>query len=417
MLLRIVLFLAISLLVVSCKKEAPEGVRSRVFFGGAKPALKASDAQNYAIDIPEVGQAGNPMFDNNGRTVWRASIGYVTRRALVEQPPLYAEGLIITVSANGLIVARDAKSGVLRWQVKTSCHDDYRLGGGLCYCNGVVYVSRPLGKVFAIDAKVGKILWEVSLESPLRSAPVANSQFVFVTTISNGLVCLRAKDGTQVWRDLAQEGTNSIVGGPAPILVSGNVIVGHSTGEISALRQENGHVHWRNTVSPESERLLLEDFLSWKAPFLYHDTSLYLVHPAGALIAMDMRNGAVSWKLGAGYLYPPALGNNVIFVVDMFGYMVCVETLHGKVLWVANLPLYENPTQKQKRPIYWAGPVLAGDKLILAGTDGTMLTVSPYTGQIISQTKISDAALYLPPIVVDKVAYFLDQNGEVIART
>ena len=416
--LNISFLLSILLCVSACQKESPKGARERVFVGGALPAILHEDAHNYAVDTPDVGTKKNSSFDYNGKTLWRAKVGMVSNHALLEQGPVVTKNLIITIDVNGVVMARGLKDGALKWSLPTlDKKEEYRVGGGMCVYGERLYVATPLGRVVSVDTVKGRVLWSADTEVPLRSPPVANGRFVFVTTVINGLLCLDAKNGARIWGDFAQEGQHSIVGGAPPVLLSGNVLVGHTTGEVSALRQENGHVHWRNSMNPESDNLLLEDFLSWKAPFVYSDTSLYLVHPAGVLLSADLRNGAVQWKLGAGYLYAPAIGQNVLFVVDMFGHMVCVEKVHGKVLWIADLPLYENPMQKLKRPIYWAGPVLAGDRLMLAGTDGSVLTVSPKNGKILDRVKLSKSAFYLPPVVVDRVAYFLDQSGEVIART
>ena len=42
-------------------------------------------------------------------------------------------------------------------------------------------------------------------------------------------------------------------------------------------------------------------------------------------------------------------------------------------------------TEKQQDPIPWIGPVLAGDRLIVAGTNAQALAVSPYTGEILGR--------------------------------
>ena len=60
----------------------------------------------------------------------------------------------------------------------------------------------------------------------------------------------------------------------------------------------------------------------------------------------------------------------------------------GRVAWVTDLPRWENP-EKQKDPITWWGPLLAGDRLVVAGTNQQALSVSPYTGEILGQQELS----------------------------
>jgi len=414
--MRIILIFCLVLLQVGCSKKIPKGHRERVYFGGAQPAVLDPEAHNYAVDIPDVGTSNHPNFDNTGEVLWRESIGSTSRFYLVESPPIHCQGAIITMDINYCVLSRDALSGALNWKVdlgkeKTS----YRLGGGISCHGDVIYVSIPHGKVVALSANSGAVLWEYSVAEPVKSAPVANNCFVFFTTISNHLICLDVRTGELVWCDVAQQGMHCIAGGAPPLILSGHVIVGHTTGELSALRQENGHVHWRNSVNTESDRLLLEDFLSWKAPIAHRDAMLYLVHPAGTLLSVDVRNGQVQWKLGAGSLYAPAFGENVLFLVDSAGYLLCVEVSQGRILWISDLPKFENPHERHKIALSWAGPVLAGGKLILAGTDGTALFVDPQNGRILERLRVSYSAMYVPPLVVNKVAYFFDQAGDVIA--
>ena len=148
------------------------------------------------------------------------------------------------------------------------------------------------------------------------------------------------------------------------------MIVPHTSGEINALRQENGHVHWRTTAHAESDEMLLEEFLSWYAPLVYEIPRIYAQHPAGALIVMDIRTGAEEWKANASSFSSPSFGENVLFTLDASGNIVCIEKQNGRVLWVEPLP-------SSKQPLIWFGPVLAGSRLLLLNTEGEVLSFDP----------------------------------------
>ena len=66
------------------------------------------------------------------------------------------------------------------------------------------------------------------------------------------------------------------------------------------------------------------------------------------------------------------------------------------------------------RAITWYGPVLAGDKLILASSHGLMAYVSPYSGRVIGIEKLGGAAV-TSPIVVNNTLLVLNENGRLIA--
>ena len=65
-------------------------------------------------------------------------------------------------------------------------------------------------------------------------------------------------------------------------------------------------------------------------------------------------------------------------------------------------------------PIFWRGPVLAGNRLILTGSGGQIAYVSPVDGTILSTTD-TRASLSLPPVVAGNTLYILDDSGRLTA--
>jgi len=93
--------------------------------------------------------------------------------------------------------------------------------------------------------------------------------------------------------------------------------------------------------------------------------------------------------------------------------MAAIERTDGRVAWVSDLPRWENP-KKQSDPITWFGPVLVSDRLVVAGTNGKALSVSPYTGQILGQQGLSGAAA-MGPVVVAGTVFIVCNDGRLLA--
>ena len=74
---------------------------------------------------------------------------------------------------------------------------------------------------------------------------------------------------------------------------------------------------------------------------------------------------------------------------------------------------YENMKRK-KYPVRWAGPVLAGDRLIVVASTGEAISLSPYTGQALGRTEFPDS-IFLDPIVADDTLYVLTDEADLIA--
>ena len=67
-----------------------------------------------------------------------------------------------------------------------------------------------------------------------------------------------------------------------------------------------------------------------------------------------------------------------------------------------------------KGQIDYLGPVLAGNRLILAGSNGDIDQHRPATGAFQSQTT-SARAISLPPVVANSTLYVLDDQGQLSA--
>ena len=73
-----------------------------------------------------------------------------------------------------------------------------------------------------------------------------------------------------------------------------------------------------------------------------------------------------------------------------------------------------NP-EKQRDPLFWFGPVLAGDRLVVAGTSEAALAVSPYTGEILGRQPLSQRAAPVGPVVAHRTMLLLSDDGRLLA--
>jgi outer membrane protein assembly factor BamB len=62
----------------------------------------------------------------------------------------------------------------------------------------------------------------------------------------------------------------------------------------------------------------------------------------------------------------------------------------------------------------WTGPVLAGSRLFIANSEGEGLAVSPLTGEIDSRVRLP-GAVFVPPVVANRIIYVLTDNGDLVA--
>ena len=100
-----------------------------------------------------------------------------------------------------------------------------------------------------------------------------------------------------------------------------------------------------------------------------------------------------------------------MFSVD--GELICVSRSDGAIVWVSELRRYKNEKKKKGR-ITWAGPVLAGDHLVLVSSIGEVAKVNPSNGEIVETMDIDEPSM-IAPVVANEKVYILSEKGRLLA--
>ena len=77
------------------------------------------------------------------------------------------------------------------------------------------------------------------------------------------------------------------------------------------------------------------------------------------------------------------------------------------------MPRFEDEKSKED-PIFFSGPVLAGDRLLLVSSLGEVVSISPYTGEVLGKITVS-GAVRVSPVVANQTVYILTDRAELIA--
>jgi outer membrane protein assembly factor BamB len=233
-------------------------------------------------------------------------------------------------------------------------------------------------------------------------------------TTENELVALDpAKKGERVWNFAGVAEPTGILGAANPA-VEGNIIVTpQSSGEIVALRSENGRQLWTERLAAARQINPITNIADITARPVVDRGIVIAVSNAGRLAALDIRTGRRIWDVDIGGIQTPWLAGDWVYALSNEGQLVCIERTTGRIKWSIQLNTFT--TERQRRnPIVWTGPVLASDRLIVAGSHGEALSLSPYTGQVLGRIVIGERVL-ISPIIAENTIYFLDDTGRVLA--
>lgn len=347
---------------------------------------------------------------------WSASIAGGSSRARLAAPPVVADGKLYIIDVTGKVHAMDAASGARLWSRQVEMDKDSRpsaFGGGVAYDQGRIYAANGAGRIEAIDATNGALLWGVKPAGPLRGAPTIANGNVYAMTQDNQIYAIAAADGAPQWNETASVGVAGIFGVASPAAAQGTIVAGFSTGELTAYRYENGRNLWSDALSRTSISTSVSTLTDIDADPVIDRGRVYAVGQGGRMASYDLVTGQRIWEINIAGIATPAIAGEWVFVLTDEAKLLCISRATGKIRWIAPLQRFENP-KKRKGPINWTGPVLAGDRLIVANTKGEVWQVAPADGSATQLFELGDA-ISQPPVVANATLYMLEDNGRITA--
>jgi outer membrane protein assembly factor BamB len=347
---------------------------------------------------------------------WRSSIGEAPEDGQLLARPVVAEGRVYVMDAAAKISAIDASTGAVVWehQPEGLDADDALLGGGLAYGGGWLFATTSSGIVLGLNAESGTEVWRQDLSLPLRAAPTVAGDRVLVLSADNQLYALEGTSGVPIWRHAGFFESAGLLGGPSPAADRGVVVVPYSSAEVFALRLDTGAPLWSDTVERPRQTLALAEINDIDGLPVIDGDLVYVVSHGGQMAALDLRRGVRAWDLDIASTETPWLAGDFIYLLTTRGEVVCLLRDNGRIRWVSPLPHLSEPDDPESAPITWSGPLLVGDRLLLAGSDGELLAMSPYNGEILGRLPL-DAPVLTPPVVAERTVYVLTESAELLA--
>ncbi len=348
--------------------------------------------------------------------VWTVSIGRGSSKELpLTAQPIVVDGTIFTLDTRSTLSAFSVKDGERLWHVDVSDpdEDDPVIGGGLSYSKGQLYVTTGYDEVLALSPLDGKLIWRVKIPAPSRAAPTVMEERLFVSLLDNRLLALDVTDGQVLWEHTGISETAGLVGAASPAASRDIVIPAFSSGEIFALRVENGSIAWAENLAAFRSIGGLAGLSDIRGLPVMDKGIVIAISFSGRLLAIDERTGTRIWQREIGGSETPWVAGNHLFVISTENELVALGRDNGVIRWVNELARFEDPDDRED-PIYWSGPVLAGGRLIIAGTNGEIVEVTPETGQTIRQWS-TDESIAIAPIVTGNTLYLLAEDGTLMA--
>jgi len=397
------------------------------------PSDVALEADPRLADVPVVvpPPAVNPEWPQTGGTpdhapvhvalsesperVWSVSIGDGTGRgAHILSSPVVADGRVYAMDSGARVTAVEAGNGRTVWSRDLAPDDsEGGFGGGVAVSGNRVFATTGYGQVVALDTGNGEPVWTRSLPTPIRSAPAVADGRVFAVTVDSRIEALDAQTGQNVWSHSGIAEIAGVLGGATPAISRGAVIVPYKSGEIFALREDNGRVTWSDSLAALQRADVVSDLAAIRGHPVAYRGLVFATSHSGRSAAIDLRSGMRIWDRDFGGVEMPWAAGDFLFLLTRRNELLSLVAAQGRIRWVQELPRYEDP-EDRSGPIVWSGPVLAGGRLILVNSLAEAVFFAPDTGERLGEISLP-AATTVPPVVADGTMFVLSSDGTLSA--
>jgi len=363
---------------------------------------------------------------------WSVSIGNgnSSRTRLVAEP-VVADGRVYTIDTSARVRAFDLQSGAMIWEHQVRGENsppEALFGGGVTFDGGRVYATNGAGDAAALDAATGNRVWIAKPGGPLRGAPTVANDTVYALSQDSQIYALNAATGETRWSGAGSFELAGVFGSAAPAFAQSTLVAGFSSGELTAYRYENGQVVWQDALARTGVSTVVGTLSDIDADPVIDQGRVFAIGQGGRMVAVELITGQRAWELNIGGLSTPWVAGDWVFVVTDRAQVLAIARSSGRIRWVSQLPAFRKPERRSEPnrrtgvvrvrqgedPIFWRGPVLAGNRLVLTSSRGQLTFVSPIDGQVLSTVEAGQS-FSLPPVVANNTLLILDDEGRLTA--
>ena len=310
---------------------------------------------------------------------------------LIVQPVNLGEN-IFYVDKDFNIISRNHMTGKLNWKTNLEREKKEKILflGGMSLVGNSLVVTSGLGNIYLIDSNTGKKEWKKNFLVQFSRPALIFKNKVFAVSDDNQTFCLNLKNGEIIWNHIGNLEEVSIIGGSKPAAIDNTVVLSYSSGEIYALDENDGSLIWFDNIGSSNyfSRSALNDIQS---PLSIVNNKVYSPTFSDKLLVYDLNDGSKIWELKISSINQVIISGEALYIIDTLGKLLCLDSKTGKLLWSVQLK-----TNDDGEEIRWYGPLLTSNKLLVANSFGTILSLSPFTGKTLSKLNFDEGFILSP---------------------
>lgn len=362
--------------------------------------------------------SGNMAVGAGTGRVFAVSIGAASdRRHRITADPIVAAGMVFAMDSGATVTGTTTGGGRV-WSVDLRPATETGAsasGGGLAFEGNRIFATTGYGELVALDARTGGIAWRQKVDAPIGGAPTVANGVVYVVGRDAGGWAVRANDGKVLWRVFGNDAMAGVMGVAAPAVSGTTVVFPQASGQLMGTDAQTGAQLWNADVAGARVGRAITFFRDMTGdPVIVGDT-VYAGTSSGRTAAFDLATGVMKWSAREGASSPVLAAGNSVFLVNDQAQLIRLDASNGARVWAQKLPYFtQQKVRKQSKVWNHYGPVLAGNKLYVASSDGYLRVFDPSSGALIGTADIPGGAAAAPAIA-GQTLYVVSHDGQLIA--
>jgi outer membrane protein assembly factor BamB len=256
--------------------------------------------------------------------------------------------------------------------------------------DGTVFFSTRSGKFYSVNAVSGQINWQIELESHSERATTLFDGKLYVVTMGQVAYSIDAATGKRLWvYDCGNPDRMMVKKPPPPVVADGKMTFAISSGEIVALKIDDGKVAWRYNPFYVDHQ-----FHDPVGEMLLANGKLLMSRYDGFVGQLELsQDRKVIWQNTFTSIATTAFRSGRYFVGLVSGDILSVDIITGRTQWrypSGSTPSYLVPAETRLISIGSDGRIIALDI-----ADGSKVWAEDLGGRIGAQPFVSADKMYV----------------------
>jgi outer membrane protein assembly factor BamB len=227
------------------------------------------------------------------------------------------------------------------------------------------------------------------------------------------MLCISQETGEILWRHRGITESAGILAATSPAVLGSIVIAPFSSGELFALRIENGTVLWSDSLTRTGNLTSLSELNDIAGRPVIDSDRVFAISHSGRFVSIDLRTGERVWTRDVPGVQTPVIAGDYVFLVTGDQEVLGMSRRDGRIHWLTKLERWEDPEDRTE-PIEWSDPLLIDGRLLLVSSTGEAAVIAADSGKIEKRFDLPDTTL-IAPIAAGGIVYILTDDGTLLA--